>query len=251
MPPEAAADPDARNTTEAPFTPLADSSVPPPVPAKDAAITSMPSPASQESSTSSLQTTDPAASEAGDPDKAGTVAPSSEEDAAAAAKSDNPDPEAVVKDPTARSSADDNHTAGEGFIMTQGEDAKSEKPPKFTPPMDRVSLLNTATVMSSSSVGTPADGAASPAVEVEDEGGAGEPATPRRLKKRVEDISLRPASGAAVNDVNPIEGETKPVIPGPVNVPIREGDGVLVEKADSSGEDPAVFVDAPRAQTEV
>ena len=183
-PPKAAADPEARNTTEAPLAPLADSSVPPPVPAKDTAVISMPSPASQETSTSTLQIADLAASEAVDPDKAGeTVAPLSEEDAAAAAKSDNPDPEAVAKGPTAQSGADDIHTTGGGFTAAQGEDAKSEKPPRLTLPMDRLCLLSTATVMSSSGVETPADEAGSPAVGVGDGGGAGEPATPRRLVK--------------------------------------------------------------------
>jgi len=69
-PPKAATDPKGSNTTEAPLVSLADYSAPPPVSAKDAAVISMPSPTSQETSTSSLQTTDPAASEAIDPDKA-------------------------------------------------------------------------------------------------------------------------------------------------------------------------------------
>ena len=258
-PSNAAADPEARNAPEAPLTPPADS-VPPPVPAKDASVVDTPSPASQETSTSSAQTTDPAASEAVDPDNAGeTGAPSSEEDAAAAAKSDNPDPEAVAKDPTAESGADDSHATGEGSIASQGEDAKSEKPPKLTLPMDRVRQLSTATEMSSSSVETPADEAGSSAVEVEEEGGAGEPGTPSKSKrkrkskkKKGEKNSPRPASGATVNDVdNPIEQDLKPVTSDPVDVPGGEGDGVLVDKADSSGEDSAVFVDAPLAETEV
>jgi len=179
----------------------------------------------------------------------------SEEDAAAAAKSDNPDPEAVAKDPTAQSGADDIHTTGGAFTAAQGEDAKSEKPPRITLPMDRVCLLGTATVMSPSGVETPADEAGPPAVGVGDGGGAGEPATPRRLvkgkklrTKKGKKIRPCPASGAAVNDVdNPIEGETKPVIPDPVDVPVGEGDGILVEKADGSGEGLDVFVDTPQA----
>jgi len=263
-PPKATADPDAPNAPEAPLTPPADSSAPPPVPVKDAAAVNTPNPASQETSTSSLQNTDPAALEAVDPAKAGeNVAPSSEEDAAAAANSDNPDPEAVAKDPTAQSGGDDSHATGEGSTATQGEGAKSEKQlPKLALPVDRVRQLSTATVMSSSSGGeTPADEAGSSAVEAEEEGGgAAEPSTPGRApkkkrksrKKKGEKNSPRPASGATGNDVdNPIEQETEPVTSDPVDVPGGEGDGVLVEKAGSSGEDSAVFVDAPQAEPEV
>jgi hypothetical protein len=129
--------------------------------------------------------------------------------------------------------------------------------------MDRVRQLSTATVMSASSGGgeTPADEAGSSALEVDEEGGGtGEPGTPGKTskkkkktkKKKGEKNSPRPASGAAVNDVdNPIEQEPKPVTSDPVHVPDGEGDGVLVEKADSSGEDSAVFVDAPQAESEV
>jgi len=211
---------------------------------------------SQETSTSSLQTTDSATV---GPDNAGEIgAPSSEGDAAAAAKSDNPDPEAVAKEPTALSGADDGHTTGEGPTAPQGEDAKSGRPPKLTLPMDRVRQLSTAIKMFSSSVETPADEAGSPAVEVEEEGGADELGTPSKSKrkkdkskkKKGEKNCPRPASGATVNNVdNPIEQETKPVTSNPVDVP--GGEGLLVEKADSSGEDSAVFVDAPLAETEV
>jgi hypothetical protein len=114
--------------------------------------------------------------------------------------------------------------------------------------------------MSSSSAESPADDTGSPAVEAEEDGGAGEPGTPGKPKKkkkprkrRGEKNSPRPASGATGNDVdNPIEQDPKPVIPpvipdpDPVDVPGGEGDGVLIDKADSSGEDSAVFVDAPQ-----
>ena len=84
-------------------------------------------------------------------------------------------------------------------------------------------------------------------------------ASPRRKsqsKRRVRRNSPRPASGATGNDVdNPIEQNPKPVIPpvilDPVDVPGGEGDGILVEKVDSRGENSAVVVDAPRAETEV
>jgi len=257
----AAADPEAPNTFETPLTPPADAPVPPPVPAKEAAVVNMPSPASQETSTSSAQTTDPASSEAVDPDNAGeTIAPSPEGDAAAATNSDSPDPEAVANEPATQSGADDSHATDEGSTAPQGEDAKSEKPPKLTLPMDRVRQLSTATEMSSSSVETPTDEAGSPAVEVEEEGGAGEPGTPgksrrknrKSRKKKGEKNSPHPASGATVNDVdNPIEQDLKPITSDPVDVPGGEGDGILVDKADSSGEDSAVFVDAPLAEAEV
>ena len=255
-PPNAAADTEAHDAPKAPPTPPTDSSVPPTIPTKDAAVVNISSPASQETSTSSLQTTDP--------DNAGeTVAPPPEEDAVAAVKSDTPSPEAVAKDPAAQSGTDDSHATGEaceGSTPPQGEDAKSEKPPKLTLPMDRVRQLSTATEMSSSSVETPADEAGSPAIGVEEEGGAGEPGTPSKAKrkkgkskkKKGEKNSPHPASGATVNDVdNPIEQDIKPVTSDPVDVPGGEGDGVLVDKADSSGEDSAVFVDAPLAETEV
>jgi len=139
----------------------------------------------------------------------------------------------------------------------QGEDAKSEKPPNLTLPMDCIRLPSTATIMSSSSIEVPTNKAGSPAVVVEDDGGAGEPATPCKLWKRkkpkkmkAKKISPRSMSGAPVNDVdNPIKGETKPVILDPIDVPVGEGDGVLVEKADSSGEGSALFVNTPQAET--
>ena len=267
-PPNAADDSDARNAPDAPLIPLADSPpAPPPVPAKDAAVVNMPDSVSQETSTSSLQTTDPGVSEAVNPDNAGeTGVPSSSVDAAAAINGDNPDPETVAEDPTAQSSADNNHATGEGKSAPQGEDAKSDGPPKLTLPMDRVRQLSTATNMSSSSVESPADETGSPAVEGEEEGGPGEPGTPGKSKrkkrsknkKKGEKNSPRPASGATGNDVdNPTEQDTKPVIPpaipdpDPADVPGGEGEGVLVEKADSSGDDSAVFVDAPQGETEV
>jgi hypothetical protein len=142
----------------------------------------MPIPASRQTLTLSLQTTDRVASEAVDVDRDKAGASSSEEDAAAAAKSDNTDPEAVAKGPTAQSGADDSHATSEGSTVTQGVDAKSEKPSKLTLPMDRVRQLSTATLMSSSSVETPVDEAEWPAVEVGEEGEPGEPSTPRKPK---------------------------------------------------------------------
>jgi len=113
-PPKAEADTEARDTSKAPLIPLADS-VSPPVPAKDASVVNMPGPTSQETSTPPAQTTQPE-----QPQKPQTwirlvrlyIAPLSEGDAAAAAKSDNPDLdlEAVAKKPTALSGADDIHT---------------------------------------------------------------------------------------------------------------------------------------------
>ena len=202
-----------------------------------------------ETSTSSTQTTDPGASEAVDPDEAGeTVVPLPEGDAAAATNSDNPDPEAVAKGPTVQSGADDGHAAGEGLTVPQGEDAESEKLP-----MDRVRQLITATEMSSSSVETPTDEAGPPAVEVEEEGGAGEPDTPGKPEKKkkpkrkhlkAERKRRRLESRATVNNIgDPIEQETEPVTSDPVDVPGGEVDGVLIEEANSSGEDSAVFVD--------
>ena len=215
-PRNAAADPEARNAPEAPFIPLADSpSVSPPVPAKDAVVVNMPDPASHETSTSSLQTPDPAALEAVNPDNA-------------------------------------------------GEDAKLGGPPKFTLPMDRFRRLCAAADKSSFEISV--DDAGLPAVEGEEEGGPGEPGTPGKSKRKKRsknkkkggNNSLRPASGATGNDVdNPTEQDTRPVIalviadPDLVDVPGGEGNGVLVEKADSSGDDSAVFVDAPQAVTEV
>jgi hypothetical protein len=70
-PSETAADPQARNTPEAPLAARADSSVPPPIPAKDAAVIKSPTYTSLKTSTSSPQTTNPAASEAVDPEWAG------------------------------------------------------------------------------------------------------------------------------------------------------------------------------------
>ena len=207
--------------------------------------------------------TDPAASEAVNPDHASeTGAPSSSGGAAAATNSNNPDPEAVAEDSTAQSSADNSHATGEGKSAPQGEDAKLGGPPKLTLPMDRVRQLSTAANVSSSSVEIPVDDDESPAVEGEEEGGLGEPGTPGKSKrkkrsknkKKGEKNSPRPASGATGNDVdNPTKQDIKPVIPepDPVNVFSEEGNGVLVEKADSSGDDSAVFMDAPQAVTEV
>jgi hypothetical protein len=113
--------------------------------------------------------------------------------------------------------------------------------------------------MSSSSVEIPVDEAGWPEVQVGEEGEPGEPSTPYKpkkgkklKKKRAEKNGPRPASGATVNDVSyPIEQKTRPIIPDPVDVPGGEGDGVLVENVDNSGENSAVFVDAPCAEAEV
>ena len=216
-------------------------------------------------STSFVEITDLATSEAVDPDKVGEAGvPSSEEDAVAATNGDHPDPGAVTKEHIAQSSADDIHATGEGSTAPQGEDAKSGGPPKLTLPMDRVRRLCTATDMSSFSIETPVDDDGSPAVEVEgeEERDPGEPGAPGKAKRKKRPKnkkkggknSPRAASGATGNGVdNPTEQDTKPVIPDPdpVNVPGGEGSGVLVEKADSSGDGSAVFVDAPQAVTEV
>lgn len=70
-PSETAADPQAHNTPEAPLAARADSSVSPPILAKDAAIIKSPTYTSLETSTSSPQTTNSTAPEAVDPDRAG------------------------------------------------------------------------------------------------------------------------------------------------------------------------------------
>ena len=214
-------------------------------------------------STLFVETTNLVALEAVDPYKAGeTGAPSSSGHAAAATNDDKLDPQAVEKDPTVQPGADNSNTTGEGSTVPQGEDAKSGRPPKLTLPMDRARELCTTTGMSSFSVETPVDDAGSPAVGVEEEGSAGTTGKSRKKKsknkKRGEKNSPRLAFGATGNDVdNPTEQDTKPVIPpvipnpDPVDVPGGEGDGVLVEKANSSREDSAVFVDAPQAETEV
>jgi hypothetical protein len=190
-------------------------------------------------------------------DKAGGAISSSSEEAA---KSDKLEPEAIALDPTGHSGADDGHATGEGSTATQGEDAKSEKPPKLTLPMDRLRLFGTSaiTAMSSSSVKTPVDEAGLPASDAEG-GGVDEPASQGKFKrkkkpkkKRVEKNGPRFASGTALNHVDhSIEQETKPVTSDPVDVRGGEGNGVLVERTNYSAEDLAVFVDVPQAVIEV
>jgi hypothetical protein len=128
-------------------------------------------------------------------------------DAVAATNGDNPNSEADAEGPTTQPGADNSHATGEGPTVPQ--DTKSEKPPELTLPMDRVHQLSTATGMSSFSAEFTADETWSLAVEVEVEGGAGEPGTPGKPKKKKklrrrkgEKNSPRPASGATGNDVD-------------------------------------------------
>jgi hypothetical protein len=134
----------------------------------------------------------------------------------------------------------------------------------------------------SSAPETPAEETASSAME--EESGAAESAGPSgknkrrnakkqekkaaRKNKKGEKNSPRPPSGEKVKDANnPTVQDPKPVVPAPVAIPSGEGDGELVEKGegsggdgdgdgeliekvDSGGEDSAVIVEMPQADSE-
>jgi hypothetical protein len=69
----------------------------------------------------------------------------------------------------------------------------------------------------------------------------------RKQAQKGEKNSPRPSSGATSNSVdNPVVQEPKPVATAPVdipvNVPVGEGEGVLVDKKTESGEDDAPVI---------
>jgi hypothetical protein len=230
------------------------SPAPPPVPEKDGDIQES-STISEEPATSLPQTTETAASKAVDADETSeNLAPSSEAEADTTAKVDSLDPEAVSKDPVPQPDADDSHASGEGSGATQGEGTKSDEPVKPTPlRMDRLREPSTASMMSSSSVETPASEVPPSAVDAEEEGGAASKSKKkkRQKKKKGEKNSPRAPSGAAVNDLDDtVKQESRPVTPAPVDVRPGEDEGVLVQREDSSGEDSAVMVEKPTAKAD-
>ena len=149
------------------------------------------------------------------------------------------------------------------------DDTKSAGPTKPTLRLDHVREISTSSTMSASSPGTPADEAQSSAIERDDDADASGAKLSKTQKKRMrekaskarkaqqtqkgEKNSPRPSSGAASNNVdNSVVQEPKPVATTPVDVPadvpVGEGEGVLVSGKTESGEDDApVIVEKPKA----
>jgi hypothetical protein len=155
----------------------------------------------------------------------------------------------------------DGEAGGEKPTAAKGDDAKPEGPVKPTLRLDHIREASTASTMSASSPGTPADEAPSSSVEKDDDVDASEVKLTKAQKKRMRDKAKRQAqqaqkgeknsprlsSGATSNSVdNPVVQESKPVatvpVDIPVNVPVGEGEGVLVDKKTESGEDDAPVI---------
>ena len=148
----------------------------------------------------------------------------------------------------------------------KGDDAKPDGPVKPNLRLDHIRETSTASTMSVSSPGTPADDIPLSSVDKEDDGEASGTKLTKSQKKRMRDKAKRQAqkgeknsprlsSGATSNSVdNSVVQETKPVatvpVDTPVNVPAGEGEGVFVDKKTESGEDDEpVIVEMPQAVT--
>jgi hypothetical protein len=194
---------------------------------------------------------------------------------------DSTEPDAVEEGPKPQPGADGDGGTVDERSTAQDGDGKADGVTKPTLRLDRVRELSTASVMSASSTpGTPADEIVSSAVD-EEEGGAPEQAgTSSKSKKkkrrgknknnRGEKNSPRPPSGKTASNADDlIVQDTKPPVVATttlVDIPGGEGEGelvekvpsgeedapVMVDKADSSGEDSAVIVhvEKPQARAE-
>jgi hypothetical protein len=233
----------------------ADTTPPPPVPDKspaphvDATVTKLDTPISEPaaSAKSNGESEVPNAPDA-DAKKAGEAPAQAEagtvkKPAAAAAES-------VPQPPN-----QDGEAGGEKPTAAKGDDAKPEGPVKPTLRLDHIRETSTASTMSASSPGTPGDETPSSSVEKDDEVDASGVKLSKNQRKRIRDKakkqaqkgeknSPRASSGATSNSVdNSVVQETKPVatvpVDTPVNVPVGEGEGVLVDKKTGGGEDDA------------
>ena len=139
-----------------------------------------------------------------------------------------------------------------------GDDAKPGGPARPALRLDHVREVSTASTMSSSSPGTPADEPPSSSLDKEEDGAKLSKSQRRKLREKAkkqsqnqkgEKNSPRPSSKATPNSVdNSAVQEPKPVATIPVDVPVGEGEGVLVDAKTESGEDDApVIVEKPDA----
>ncbi len=257
--------------------PPTDASAPPPVPDKDSTAIDKPTPASEETSASPSQTSEPAPVKAEDANKTDEPpAPPTKSEAPAPENAESSKPDAVEDGPKPQSGADgDNRAVDEESAARQDGDGKANGVTKLALRMDRVRELSTASVMSASSSapGTPGEEAVSSAVD-EDDGGAPSPAghltknQKKRQKKKTkkgEKNSPRPPPGETENNANnSTKQDHKPEPVAATTIPSGEGEGelvekvacgeedvpVMVEKTDSGGEDSVVIVEKPRAGVE-
>jgi hypothetical protein len=269
----------------APRPPSTDSSLPPPLPEKDSPVINKPYPTSEETSASPSQTAEPTPTKVEDANK--TEEPLAQPTEPEAPATENPDSSKLDADlgrPKPQSGVDGDNRAIDEGSATQDGDGKADGPAKLTLRMDRVRELSTASIMSASSStpGTPDEEVASSAVE-EESGALGQPGTltkskrkrqrereRKKNKNKGEKNSPHPPSGETVHnaDDSTIQDRKPPVVATtpPVEIPSGDGDGdgelvekvasseedapVIVNKADSSGEDSAVKVEIPPSQAE-
>lgn len=244
-----------------PSPPPPDAPAPPPVPEKDTTATNEPPSTSEETSASPSHTADPAPTKVEDANK--TEEPSAqptEPEAPATEKADGAKSDAVEEAPKPQSDADgDNHAVGEGSA-TRDDDGKADAATtKLTLLTDRVRELSTASIMSASSSapGTPAEDVASSAVD-DEEDVAPEQGGPSSKSKKKKSKSKKKKNKGEKNSPHPPSAETvrhtdnstiqdrnpPPVaITAPVDIPIVDGEGELVEKEASGEEDSPVIVD--------
>ena len=239
----------------APRPPSTVASTPPPVPEKDSTAVNRPSPTSEETSASPAQTAEPAPTKVEDANK--TEDPSAqptEPETHATENADSSKLDPAEEDPKPQSDVDgDQRAVDEGSAM-RDDDGKAEAATKLTLLTDRVRELSTASIMSASSStpGTPAEDVASSAVDEEEGSRAGTSAKNKKKKKnkkknKGEKNSPHPPSTETVRntDDSTTQDRNPPVVAttAPVDIPIVEGEGELVEKEASGGEDSPVLVD--------
>ncbi|KAI9465229.1 hypothetical protein BJY52DRAFT_672728 [Lactarius psammicola] len=148
---------------------------------------------------------------------------------------------------------------GEKPTTGKSDDAKLEGPVKSALRLDHIHEVSTTFAIPTSSPRIPVDEASSSSLEREDGGEASGAKLSRNQKKRLrarakkekarkqvqkhEKNSPRPPSGATSNGVdNSVVQEPTPIATAPVDDPVWEGEGVLVDVGVESGEDDALVV---------
>ncbi|KAI0300454.1 hypothetical protein B0F90DRAFT_412492 [Multifurca ochricompacta] len=238
---EAAETEPEKEPAPAPTATPADSPLPPPIPGNkttDPDPTPESAPSVPKLQNGEAETPKPvAAGKAGE-----TLAPSAEAEASIAANGNGVKLDDATKEPASQPDRDSGIGDEESTAM-QDDNAKSEGVTKPILRLDHVRDLSTASSMTASSPGTPADDAPLSSVEKEEEGDM--PGS-----KRTKGQKKRQRKKQAQKD-NSIVQEPEPFVIAPVDVLDGEGDGVLVDlKSESSGrEDPPVIVEKTDAAT--
>ena len=146
----------------------------------------------------------------------------------------------VATEPTLLIKQHPGEAGGWGFAIMKGSDANPEAPVKPMLRLDHIREVGTSSTMSASGPEALVDDALLSSLEKEDDGEASRPRFSKTQKKRMrekaekarkhalrgEKNSLRPLSGAALNNIDNLAmQEPKPVATAPVDLPGGEGGG--------------------------